>query len=54
MTDYLKYKFNDSENFVNTFDELPLWSATFRLLMLKHLKLKPYFKVVDIGGVNIE
>ena len=50
MTDYLKYKFNDSENFVNTFDELPLWSAPFGLLMLKHLELKPNLKVVDIGS----
>lgn len=32
MTGYLSYQFQDSEAFVNTFDELPLWSASFRLL----------------------
>lgn len=50
MTDYLSYKFEDSENVVNTFDELPLWSASFGLLLLKHLELKPNLTVVDIGS----
>jgi ubiquinone/menaquinone biosynthesis C-methylase UbiE len=50
MTNYLSYKFEDSENFVSTFDELPLWSASFGLLLLKHLELKPNLTVVDIGS----
>lgn len=50
MTDYLSYKFEDSDSFVNTFDELPLWSASFGLLLLKHLELKPNLIVVDIGS----
>lgn len=50
MTDYLSYQFEDSENFVSTFDELPLWSASFGLLLLKHLELKPDLTVVDIGS----
>lgn len=49
MTGYLSYTFNDSENFISTFDELPLWSAPFGILMLKHLELKPNLTVLDIG-----
>lgn len=41
MTEYLSYQFEDSPDFVETFDELPLWSASFGLLLLKHLDLKP-------------
>lgn len=50
MTEYLSYSFNDSEEFINTFDELPLWSASFGLLLLKHLELKPNLIVIDIGS----
>jgi len=50
MTDYLKYKFQDTPEFVNTFDELPLWSESFGLLLLKHVELKPNIKVIDIGS----
>ena len=50
MTDYLAYTFNDNEEFINTFDELPLWSASFGLLLLKHLELKPGITVIDIGS----
>lgn len=49
MTEYLSYKFNDNEEFINTFDEAPLWSASFGLLLLKHLELKPNIAVLDIG-----
>src|SRR5688500_7456538 len=48
--EYLSYSFNDSEEFISTFDELPLWSASFGLLMLKHLELKPSLTVLDIGS----
>ena len=50
MTDYLSYQFNDSEEFISTFDELPLWSAPFGLLLLKHLELKHNMTVLDIGS----
>jgi ubiquinone/menaquinone biosynthesis C-methylase UbiE len=50
MTDYLTYEFNDSEDFISTFDELPLWSAPFGLLLLKHLPLTANSVVVDVGS----
>ena len=50
MTDYLSYKFNDTPQFVDTFDELPLWSASFGLLLLKHLDFKPNLTILDIGS----
>jgi ubiquinone/menaquinone biosynthesis C-methylase UbiE len=50
MTEYLEYTFNDNQEFINTFDELPLWSASFGLLLLKHLELKPNLTVLDIGS----
>lgn len=50
MQDYLQYQFTDSPEFVNTFDELPLWSASFGLLLLKHVELRPAMTVVDIGS----
>lgn len=49
MPDYLNYTFTDSPQFVSTFDELPLWSASFGLLLLKHLELRRDMTVVDIG-----
>jgi arsenite methyltransferase len=50
MTNYLEYQFEDSETFINTFDEAPLWSASFGLLLLKHLELKSNQTVIDIGS----
>lgn len=50
MQEYLSYKFEDNANFIETFDELPLWSASFGLLLLKHLELKPNLTVLDIGS----
>lgn len=50
MTDYLKYIFTDDENFINTFDEAPLWSASFGLLLLKHLELRSNSTIVDLGS----
>jgi arsenite methyltransferase len=47
---YLSYKFEDTPAFVATFDELPLWSASFGLLLLKHLELKPNLTVLDLGS----
>jgi ubiquinone/menaquinone biosynthesis C-methylase UbiE len=31
------------------YDELPLWSAPFGLLLLKHLPLRPHLTVLDVG-----
>lgn len=50
MSAYLDYQFEDSPEFVDTFDELPLWSAAFGLLLLKHLPLQPGLTVLDIGS----
>jgi len=50
MTEYLSYKFDDNPDFVETFDEVPLWSTSFGLLLLKHLELKPNLTVIDIGS----
>jgi len=50
MTDYLNYKFEDDETFINTFDEAPLWSAAFGLLLLKHISLKRHQTIVDLGS----
>ncbi len=50
MTNYLSYTFHDNEAFINTYDELPLWSAPFGLLLLEHLELKPNLTVIDIGS----
>ncbi|MBK9722719.1 MAG: class I SAM-dependent methyltransferase [Saprospiraceae bacterium] len=50
MTSYLNYQFKDTETFINTFDEAPLWSASFGLLLLKHLELKSNQTVIDIGS----
>ena len=49
MKNYLDYKFEDTETFINTFDEAPLWSAAFGLMLLKHLEVKPNLTIVDIG-----
>lgn len=50
MTEYLSYQFNDNKEFINTFDEVPLWSASFGLLLLKHLELQKHITVLDIGA----
>ncbi len=50
MVEYLDYQFQDTPEFINTFDELPLWSASFGLLLFKHLELKPNITVLDIGS----
>lgn len=50
MTEYLSYNFKDTGEFIDTFDELPLWSASFGLLLLKHLELRPNLIVADIGS----
>ncbi|MCD6011370.1 MAG: class SAM-dependent methyltransferase [Flavipsychrobacter sp.] len=50
MPAYLDYKFEDSPAFISTFDEMPLWSAYFGMLLLKHIELKQDLTVLDIGS----
>lgn len=50
MADYLDYKFEDNRGFIDTYDELPLWSAAFGLLLFRHLELKPNLTVIDLGS----
>jgi len=49
MQEYLSYRFEDSAAFVHTFDELPLWSAPFGMLLLQHVELQHGMTVIDIG-----
>jgi arsenite methyltransferase len=48
--DYLdsKIDLNDPRT-AAVYDELPLWSATFGLLLLQHLPLRPGVTVLDVG-----
>ncbi len=50
MTEYLNYSFNDTPEFINTYDELPLWSAPFGLLLLEHIEMCESMTVLDIGS----
>lgn len=50
MTEFWNYKFDDTAQFIETFDELPLWSSSFGLLLLKHIHLNPNQTVLDIGS----
>lgn len=50
MLSYLSYKFEDTPEFISTFDELPLWSAPFGLLLLKHIEYKQGLTVLDTGS----
>ena len=50
MTAYLSFSFSDDRNFIETFDELPLWSASFGLFLLRHIPVRPRMTVIDIGS----
>ena len=39
----------NSQEFISTFDELPLWSAPFGLTLLEFINYKKNLKVLDIG-----
>jgi len=43
-----EFDFND-ENLVSTYDELPLWSSPFGLLMLEKIRFRPNISVLDVG-----
>ncbi len=49
MSDYLNYTFTDDAAFVRTYDELPLWSAPFGLLLLEQLPIKRHMHIADMG-----
>ncbi len=50
MTDYLDSKISLSDpNFARTYDELPLWSAPFGLLLLEHIPLRRGTVALDVG-----
>jgi arsenite methyltransferase len=48
--EFLKYRFIDDDNFINSFDEAPLWSAAFGLMLLKHLDFNNEGVIIDIGS----
>lgn len=50
MNEFWKFKFDDNLEFIETYDELPLWSASFGLFLLKNIKIKPYTSILDIGS----
>lgn len=50
MAAYLSYKFEDNPEFISTFDEAPLWSAAFGLMLLKHLEYRKGIRILDIGS----
>jgi ubiquinone/menaquinone biosynthesis C-methylase UbiE len=48
--DYLAFQVDlNSEESVSNYDELPLWSAAFGLMLLDHVPLRPNIKVLDVG-----
>src|SRR5262245_30062745 len=50
MQDYLNSTISlDSHDTIAAYDELPLWSAMFGLLLLKHVPLKQNLRVLDVG-----
>jgi arsenite methyltransferase len=50
MTDYLDDTFEWSDpRLVDAYDDLPLWSASFGLLLLKHIRLERGMSMLDIG-----
>lgn len=50
MENYLTRKLDwQEEDITNQYDELPLWSSPFGLLMLEHFPIGNYTKYLDIG-----
>lgn len=50
MTTYLDDVFDVNDPaWVAVYDELPLWSAAFGLLLLKHVPLRPNATLLDVG-----
>jgi arsenite methyltransferase len=50
MQDYLAFRLDlEDAEVVSAYDELPLWSAMFGLLLLAHLPLRRHTTVLDVG-----
>lgn len=50
MVEYLEPACDvNTPDFVSVYDELPLWSARFGLLLLEHVPLRPNLKLLDVG-----
>ena len=50
MTEYLDHTYDVTDpDFVSVYDELPLWSAMFGLVLLDHVELRPNINVLDVG-----
>jgi arsenite methyltransferase len=50
MQEYLSFQFDFAdEKAVSVYDELPLWSAMFGLLLLKNVEMRPNMRVLDVG-----
>jgi arsenite methyltransferase len=50
VTDYLDHAYDVNQpDFVSVYDELPLWSAMFGLVLLERVELKPDMNVLDVG-----
>ena len=50
MPDYLEDSVDiASEDFVATYDEVPLWSARFGFLLLDNLPYRPIRRILDVG-----
>ena len=50
LRNYLEQTFNyDDENLVSAYDELPLWSSVFGLLLLEKIRVRPNIKALDVG-----
>jgi ubiquinone/menaquinone biosynthesis C-methylase UbiE len=48
--DFLEFRADlSTPNMVGTYDELPLWSAMFGLLLLEHVPLKDVLFALDVG-----
>jgi arsenite methyltransferase len=50
MAEYLDHTYDwTNEEFVNVFDEVPLWSAAFGLKLFEFVPLRPHLHVLDLG-----
>ena len=50
MQDYLAFAVDlENAEVVSAYDELPLWSAMFGLLLLEHIPLRGHTAVLDVG-----
>jgi len=50
MSDFLTYKFIDSFEFINAYDEAPIWSSRFGFLLLDNVELRKNMVILDIGS----